>query len=94
MKIKIIWIAIDHEIGEVICATKYLDDMFDYLYKNSYFDDLYVYSKNWFYPVEEVYGKNWFNILKKFSISKLNNELDWKVSLRLIPLIEPVSEIN
>ena len=91
-----IWIAEDHDTGELIFATPHFDDLIDYLCDNYIItEDLEVNNnllRSQWKPLRETFGENWREVLKKFSSVRINQLFDWEISLRQIELLERVED--
>lgn len=83
-----IWIAEDLDSGEIVCATPYFRDVIDFLWAASYLNENTPIITHGNAPIGEVFGNRWLQAIKSFNAKKINNVLDWNISLRQVDLIE------
>lgn len=89
--LKTVWIAEDHDYGEIICVTNKFEDMIDILIDAEYINEKTEIktADSWKY-ISEVFGEKWKDIFKKFSSKKIDRIMDWEVSLHQVDLVEVV----
>lgn len=85
--IQTIWIAEDHDVGEIVCATPYFNDAIDFLWTTNYLNENTPIITHENAPIGKVFGDRWLQVIKSFSAKKINSVLDWDIDLRQVDLI-------